>query len=76
MDTVTLRKCLDLAERHYDEGVKVLERQRSLLESLRRHGHDTREAEELLKEFEETQALHTADRDRLRSQLNDAQRGP
>jgi hypothetical protein len=46
-------------------------RQRELVEWLRKAGHDTSKAAELLHMFEQTQALHVAHRDRLRAELPD-----
>ena len=60
-----------LAERHVAQGQKNVANQRKLLVRLEAHGHieQATEARTLLAQFEETQALHIADRDRLRKEL-------
>jgi hypothetical protein len=40
-----------------------------------RGGHDTQQARELLRQFTELQAMHVADRNRLRAELVQAARG-
>ena len=57
------------AERHVVEGEEHLARQRALIDKLRRDGHDTTTAVELLHEFERSQAVHVAERDRIRAEL-------
>jgi hypothetical protein len=66
-----LRKHLALAERHVAEGERLIARQRELVTSLERGGHDLRDAIELLRLFKELEALHVAHRDRLRKELGD-----
>jgi hypothetical protein len=58
------------AAEHVAAGENTLHRQRRVLRSLERDGHDTRAAKELLDRFEKLQALHIADRDRLRRELD------
>lgn len=69
MDRTTIVDHLEMAERHVREGQGHVERQRVLVSELGRDGHDTVRAVELLQQFEELQALHIADRDRLRGEL-------
>jgi hypothetical protein len=69
MDKSMLAQHLRLAERHCIEGERILARQRSRVGELRQDRHDTSAAEALLQEFEETQALHLAECDKLRSEL-------
>jgi hypothetical protein len=57
------------AERHVAQGEQHILRQRELIDALQRKGDDTSLAEDLLRRFEETQRMHIADRDRLRSAL-------
>jgi hypothetical protein len=57
------------AERHVKEGQDVLSRQHKTIAELKRGGHDAADALQLLADFEEIQALHVADRDRLRKEL-------
>ena len=63
---------LSQAERHVAEGEMNVERQRILVENLAREGHDTERAEALLKQFEEIQALHIRDRERLLKELDES----
>jgi hypothetical protein len=46
-----------------------VDRQREIVAELKRHGHEWRQAMDLLHQFEEKQAMHVADRDRLRKEL-------
>ena len=69
MDRKMLLEHLAIAERNVAQGERQLEHQRGLIEELRRDGHDTHKAEELLLTFEESQALHIADLDRIRAEL-------
>ena len=64
---------LAMAERHVARGEQIVARQRELVAELERDGHDVREAMALLKQFEALQALHVADRDRLRAEVDQAQ---
>jgi hypothetical protein len=59
------------AERHVAEAEQHIIRQRQVIDDLDRHGHDTESARYLLRQFEELHAVHVADRDRLRSELED-----
>ncbi len=60
---------LALAERHVGQGFGIIARQRELIAALKRGGHATEDALNLLADFEDIQALHVADRDRLRKEL-------
>ena len=51
------------------EGVQHIVRQRTVIADLERHGHDTKQARALLAQFQATQALHIADRDQLKKEL-------
>jgi hypothetical protein len=64
---------LSTADRHVAEGEMHVERQRILVENLARDRHDTKQAEALLKQFEEVLALHMQDRDRLLKELAESQ---
>ena len=59
------------AERRAANGQLHLERQRRILNELRRDRHDTHRAEELLRTFEESQAMHLADLARIRAELGE-----
>lgn len=71
MDQATLQDHLAEAERHVAEGKQRIVRQREVLRELERDAHAdaAARARELLAKFEETLALHTADRDRLRKEF-------
>ncbi len=64
-----LEKHLALAEEHIAKGTRFVARQRELVEELERDGHDTRQARHTLAQFEQLQALHIAEWDRLRREL-------
>jgi regulator of protease activity HflC (stomatin/prohibitin superfamily) len=72
MDRAMLQKHLAQAERHVAEGEAHLARQRALIRKLERDGHGSRAARLFLRSLEETQALHLADRDRVRAELRGA----
>ena len=69
MDRVTLHDHLAQTERHITQGQQTIARQRTLIVNLQDEGLDTQAAEDLLKQFEATQAMHIADRDRLLREL-------
>jgi hypothetical protein len=69
MDRAMLEAHLAQAERHVAEGERHLTRQREIITELKEHGHDWRAAMDLFHRFEEMQALHIADRDRLRREF-------
>lgn len=71
-----MRRHLAQAERHVAEGEAHLARQRALIRKLERDGHGSRAARRFLRSLEETQALHEADRDRVRAELRIAERAP
>ena len=57
------------AERHVADGEHQIACQREIIDELERDGQDTRMARDALAHFEEMQALHLADRDQLRAEL-------
>ena len=69
MDRAVIEERLAMAERHITVGESHIARQRELVAELDQNGRDAAEAVKLLGLFEATQALHVADRDRLRAQL-------
>jgi len=71
MDREMARQRLEQAERHVAEGERHVVRQRELAAELKRDGRDFRLAIEVLHQFEQTQELQVADRDRLRKELNE-----
>ena len=66
--TVLLRRLVE-TERHLAAYERVVARQRHVIDTIARGGHDTAEAFALLREFQGIQATHVADRDRLRVEL-------
>jgi hemerythrin len=56
------------ADRHVAEGEQHVARQREMVAELERDGHDAKAARELLRQFEQTLAMHVADRDRWRGE--------
>ena len=69
MDRMRLRKHLDDAHRHIAEGEAHIERQRELIRTLERDGHDTTQAQSLLEQFEYLLRFHREDRDRISREL-------
>ena len=66
MDKLTMtEEHLQLANKHVAKGEQHLANQRELICQMERDGHNSTEARRLLKEFEELQAMHIADRERL-----------
>jgi hypothetical protein len=63
---------LALAEEQVALGAKHVARQREIIAELERDGHDTTRACASLTEFEELQAMHVAERDRLLRELHEA----
>lgn len=74
MDRAVLIDHLIKAERHIAKGDRILAQQRALIHELERDGHDSSAARALLHSMEELQALHFADRDRVRGEIEDADR--
>ena len=70
MDRALTEDHLAQAERHVADGHRHVAHQRELVANLERDGHDAVQARSLLAQFESLLALHIADRDRLRSELN------
>jgi Spy/CpxP family protein refolding chaperone len=73
MDRATILNHLAQAERHVNMGAQHVSSQLSLIERMQRDGHDVTAARQLLEQFEEIQALHIVDRDRLRAELDEFQ---
>lgn len=62
---------LAMTERHVALGIGLIARQVAVVADLRRGGHDTEQAAELLQLLEETQMLHKDHRDRLCRELRE-----
>ena len=71
MDQEMLKRHLAEAEEHIATGDKNIARQRDLIAHLERDGHDTASAKTFLREFEQLQARHIAERERLLRELSE-----
>lgn len=69
MDRAMLERHLRTARDHVELGEQHVTRQRELVAELDRDGHDTAMARTLLRTFEDMQATHVADRDRLIAEI-------
>ena len=65
MDRQMLERHLAQAKAHVSEGQRHIKDQIRVIRELERDGHDAAVARQLLTTLQATQALHTADRDRL-----------
>jgi len=64
-----LQRHLAQADAHIDTGYRNIARQRDVIAQLERDGHDTALARDTLMQFEQSQALHIADRERILREL-------
>jgi hypothetical protein len=71
MDRDTLKRHLTKAEEQVAIAAQNVARQRELVAQLERDGHDASQAQKMLEQFLEQQALHIADRDRLIKELSE-----
>ena len=69
MDRAMIAEHLAQAERHVTLGERHVAEQRERVINLGQDGHDATGAASLLSQFEELQAQHVADRDRVRREL-------
>src|SRR5262245_34600694 len=69
MDRARIISYLQAAEDHIANGEHEIAQQRDLISSLERAGNDPTGAAALLREMEQAQIRHIADRDRLRAEL-------
>lgn len=69
MDKTAIERDSASVEHHVRQGEQMIARQRDVITSLERGGHDTTQAKTLLGQLEENQALHIGHRDRLERQL-------
>lgn len=65
VDRMMLLEHLEQAERHIADGERQVARQRQVVAEFTQDGHNAQAALALLAEFETTQGLHIADRDRI-----------
>jgi hypothetical protein len=70
MDRASLERRLANADKHIVEGMRHIAQQKALIQGMERLGRDTSTSKRLLRIFEETLRLHTAERDKLLRQLN------
>jgi hypothetical protein len=63
---------LEQAEKRVEEGLQRVLRQRKLVVTLQQDGHNTQQARELLRLFEEAFAVFVRSRDSIRRDLNNA----
>ena len=72
MDREHILERIAETERHINLGEQHLARQRQIIAELERDGHDASQARHLLRTFEDTQALHAVDLERLYFELGQA----
>ncbi|MBV9221997.1 MAG: hypothetical protein JO366_03220 [Methylobacteriaceae bacterium] len=72
MDRNILVRHLTQAEDHVAKGKRHLQQQREIVAKLNGEGGGSTRAQRLLNLFEEMQALHVADRERLKKALAEA----
>jgi uncharacterized pyridoxal phosphate-containing UPF0001 family protein len=66
-----LKRHLAQAEEHVATGQKNIVRQWELIGKLQRGKHDIAKARAILDQFEELQAMHVADRERILRELSE-----
>jgi hypothetical protein len=69
MDRALAEQHLTVAERLVAQSQSLIVRQRQLIAEIEGNGHASATARELLRQLQETQAIHVADRDRLLKEL-------
>ncbi|MGY3235654.1 hypothetical protein ACVMAJ_002544 [Bradyrhizobium sp. USDA 4448] len=69
-----IQRHLAQAERHADEGRRLISRQEGLIAKLKKRGHDTADADKVRDILIETQSIHLQDAQRLRGSLSAASR--
>jgi hypothetical protein len=72
MDRAVLLQHLEQAQRHIADGQRHIARQREIVSEVERSGLDSKDARRSLVLFEEMQALHVANRNRLVETLQNA----
>lgn len=66
---------IEMAERHIRQAEEHIRGQKEIIEQLRRDGHPTLGAEELLRTFEETLQTHRSDLDLMLAERDAERRG-
>jgi hypothetical protein len=69
MDRKMLKRHLAQAKTHVETGRKNIARQRKVIAKLENGGRDTKEARTILAQFDELQAMHIADLERILREL-------
>ena len=69
MDEAMVQRHLNMAREHIILGEQHIARQRLILARLAERGSNSAEAERLLVNFQESQVMHVAHRDRLEAEL-------
>ena len=69
MDRIALLQLLAKAEARVAAGEELIARQRSILATLHRDGHESSKGELVLVKLEELQRVHIAERERLKAKL-------
>ena len=70
-DRDMLKRHLRQAEEHIAKGEKNIARQWELIAKLERDKHDTAQARAILDQFQELQAMHLAERERILRELSE-----
>ena len=78
MNRIILERDLKKAEAHLREGEQHILHQQAVVKELQSHGHDARQARQLLATFQELLVTHRQDRDRIVQEIaaEDAAGGP
>ena len=69
MDRTLLLERIALAEENVAVGERSIFNQRQIVKELKRGGHDSAAAQDLLEQYLDIQLLHVADLERLREEL-------
>jgi hypothetical protein len=70
MDRDLLKRNLAVAESHVAQGERLIAEQRARIADFESRGLKAKRSKLLLATLQESQALHIADRDRLRAELS------
>ena len=62
---------LKQAERHVQQGERIVADERTVIEERRKNGHDVKQSERLLSKLVEIQGLHIAHRDYILRELEE-----
>jgi hypothetical protein len=73
VDRAQAEQHLELAKRHVAEGRQRVAKQQELVVRLEQDGHDTRNANALLSQFEETLTLQEENLDRIKQEIGEGE---